>query len=118
MFVIASASTIEDGELAPEYNRILRLPKITKKSLNSAKATISSCPVGHTVVKSSEPEVPPVQAWPANKSDQYRVYLLPVTSAAHTRPKAARASLACGGVPVAWLWSLNFSNTPLPDSSV
>ena len=40
MFVIASASTILDGELAPEYNRILRLPKITKKSLNLSGRSI------------------------------------------------------------------------------
>ena len=99
--VIVSDSVILDGEEAPWYSRMLRLPKITRKSLNSASATISSCPVGQTVVTSKLPELPPVHAWPVKESDQYSVCLFPVTSAAHTRPKAANASLACGGVPVA-----------------
>ena len=42
MLVITSARVIVDGEPAPEYRIILRLPKITKKSLNSDNATISS----------------------------------------------------------------------------
>ena len=70
MFVMLSCNAILDGEEAPEYSRMLRLPKITKKSLNSARAVTSSYPVGQTVVKSKEPDEPPCQSSASSKSDQ------------------------------------------------
>ncbi len=113
-----SARVIEAGDSAPEYTSIDFLPKMIRKPLWADNATISSYPVGHTVVTSSEPDVPPVQWCPLSRSDQYTVCLLPVTSAAHKRPYAAKTSLASGGVPVAWLCAECSSNTNAPPWSV
>jgi len=58
---MVSVSVIEAGEEAPEYTSIDFLPKMIRKPLWAARAVISSKPVGHTVVTSNEPDVPPVQ---------------------------------------------------------
>ena len=94
-----SANVMLAGEEAPEYTRIDFLPKITKKLLCVARATTSSLPVGHTVVRLRLPVAPPVHFVPSRVSLQYTVCLLPTMSVTHSLPKAASTSLPCGTVP-------------------
>ena len=113
-----SSNTIVAGLVGPEYIRIVFLQNIINLPLCAARATISSAPLGNTLVMSKEPDDPPDHWYPVERWLKKIVCLFPVTSAAHNLPKPDKISLACGAVPDSPLKPLKVVNAPDPLESV